>query len=190
MIPVEHELDLLEHIARGAGAVHQRDLARTAGLSLGMTNAVLKRLAQKGWLSIRKINNRNIRYIVSPAGVEQIADRSFSYFKRTLRNIVEYREGIEQFVRETRSHGYAGVVLVGGSDLDFIVEHACRENGMKFICDHSIAASAAHGERGLFLLYSESYLPDRNPDAVPHASAFLHKILRITPSGRSVIRGG
>jgi len=32
------------------------------GLSLGMTNAILKRLAAKGWITVRKVNNRNIRY--------------------------------------------------------------------------------------------------------------------------------
>ena len=90
MESTEHELDLLEHIAKRADTVHQRDLARIAGLSLGMTNAIVKRLVQKGWLTIRKVNNRNIRYAVSPAGIEQITQRSYGYFKRTIKNIVYY----------------------------------------------------------------------------------------------------
>jgi len=36
------------------------------GLSLAMTNAILRRLVKKGWLKIKKVNNRNMQYIVSP----------------------------------------------------------------------------------------------------------------------------
>ena len=61
--------------------MHQRDLARIVGLSLGMTNAILKRL-------VKKVNNRNIQYIVSPKGINEITRRSYRYFKRTIKNVV------------------------------------------------------------------------------------------------------
>ena len=58
--------------------INQRDLAEIAGLSLGMTNSILKRLVHKGLLSINKVNNRNIRYLVTPSGLEAISSRSYS----------------------------------------------------------------------------------------------------------------
>ena len=126
----ERELDLLESIHQASRPPHQRDLARAIGLSLGMTNAILKRMARKGWLSIRKINNRNIQYIVSPQGLEAIARRSYSYLRRTIGNVVRYRETIEGLVRHASLTGSRVVVLVGESDLDFIVEHACARAGL------------------------------------------------------------
>ena len=43
--------------------VRQRDLSQQViGMSLDMTNAILKRLVLKGYLSVRKVNNRNIAY--------------------------------------------------------------------------------------------------------------------------------
>jgi DNA-binding MarR family transcriptional regulator len=68
--------------------VRQRDLAKIAGLSLGMTNAILKRLALKGLLTIKRVNNRNIHYIVTPTGIEAITRKSYRYFKRTIKNVV------------------------------------------------------------------------------------------------------
>lgn len=150
----DRELAILERIYEHPDEVHQRDLARIVGLSLGMTNAILKRLAQKGFLKIRKVNNRNIRYIVSPEGVDAIAHRSYHYFKRTIKNVVYYRRAIESLVRKIRDDGYEGLVLVGASDLDFIVEHACTTAGLRYIRDDAEITDK------VFELYSEHYIPD------------------------------
>jgi len=155
MEATEQELKILESIYKNQEQVHQRDLARIVGLSLGMTNAILKRLVKKGWLKIRKVNNRNIQYIVSPRGVEEISRRSYRYFKRTIKNVVYYKEAISELVRGIKKRGYKGVVLVGQSDLDFIVEHFCGKYGLRWITDE-----AEEGKEGVFYLYSENYLPD------------------------------
>lgn len=150
----EKEIEILENIYARADRVHQRDLAEIVGLSLGMTNAILKRLVQKGLLKIRKINNRNIRYIVSAKGVEAITKRSYLFFKRTIKNVVNYRQKIESLVREAKRNGVTGILLIGPSDLDFIVEHACGVIGVKFVTEEENFSGK------LFRLYSERYIPD------------------------------
>ena len=64
METTEHELEILENIYKHKEQIHKRDLAQIVGLSLGMINAILKRLVKKGWLKIKKVNNRNIQYIL------------------------------------------------------------------------------------------------------------------------------
>ncbi len=160
MSSTEHEIDLLEHIARNADSVHQRDLARVVGLSLGMTNAIVKRLVQRGWLTIRKVNNRNIRYAVSPAGIEQITRRSYQFLKRTIRNIADYKVAIDGFVRDLKAKGFTGLVLSGPSDLDVVVEHFCRVHGLSLLRDEASFEAAMDGKTGMYLLYSESFIPD------------------------------
>ena len=105
MAAAERELEVLESIYHNGARVRQRDLARVAGLSLGMTNAILKRLAHKGWLVIRKVNNRNILYAVTPAGSDEIARRSYRYFKRTIKNVVDYKDAIERLVADAQAEG-------------------------------------------------------------------------------------
>jgi DNA-binding MarR family transcriptional regulator len=182
-LAVDKEVTILSHIA-GSDQVRQRDLSHVIGMSLGMTNAILKRLVHKGYLTVRKVNNRNIAYAVTPAGVDAIAKRSYRYFKRTIRNIVYYREAIEAFVHDLKSRGYQGIAFAGASDLDFIVEHACEICGMRYLRDDTSieAARAASGE--LYLLYSESYIPGEEEKGTRLAAAFLQEVVSGTERGR------
>ena len=50
----EKELKILEKIHNNEDSIRQRDLAKIAGLSLGMTNSILKRLMDKGFLTVQK----------------------------------------------------------------------------------------------------------------------------------------
>lgn len=170
MINTEKELQILENIHKNASVIRQRDLAAIADLSLGMTNAILNRLAKKGWITIRKINNRNIRYAVTPKGMEVLTRKSYQYFKRTIKNVVYYREAIEEVVCQARADGYGGLVLVGNSDLDFIVEHACRRTGVEYLRD----TTTFDGK--IFFLYSESYIPDEEEERNRDDILFLQKV--------------
>jgi DNA-binding MarR family transcriptional regulator len=150
----DRELQVLEHIAV-AQNVRQRDIAQIIGMSLGMTNAILKRLARKGFITMRKVNNRNIMYAVSAAGFEQIARRSYRYFRRTIRNVVVYKKTIESLVLLVASQGFTELTVVDESDLDFIIEHACRHAGIRFTRVAAIKRATADS----FILYSERHEP-------------------------------
>ena len=174
-LAVDNEIAILSHIARSE-RVRQRDLSHVIGMSLGMTNAILKRLVHKGYLTIRKINNRNIAYAVTPMGVEAMAKRSYRYFKRTIKNIVYYREATEAFVQDTKSRGYQGIAFAGVSDLDFVVEHACETCGIRYLRDDASIDAARAGSDELFLLYSESYIPAEEEKRTLPAAACLQEV--------------
>ncbi len=161
MISSEKELELLEAIYTRE-EVHQRDLANVLGISLGMTNSILKRLVKKGLLTIQKVNNRNIMYAVSPDGIDAIARRSFRYFKRTIKNVVFYRQKIEDIVGTARAAGNREVVLVGGSDLDFIVEHACFKHSLRFS-----KARSFDPRPGVFYIFSENLKEAQTAEVAP-----------------------
>ena len=76
MTSSEKEITILNHIHTNPQHVNQRDLAKITGLSLGMTNSIVKRLAQKGLLTIKRVNNRNIHYLVTPSGIEILTRKS------------------------------------------------------------------------------------------------------------------
>ena len=156
----EKELQLLESIYISEKQISQRDLAAIIGLSLGMTNAIVKRLAHKGLLTIKKVNNRNIMYIVSPKGVEVITKRSYRFFRRTIKNVVYFRHIIEELVKEIKRRNFDGLLIIGVSDLDFIVEHACRRMNIEFVRNEEQFSGQ------LFYLYSESYIPDEEENRI------------------------
>ena len=155
MYTSDKEAIILEHIYYN-DSLKQRELADKAGISLGMTNAILKRLIEKGWLMTKRLNSRNISYIVSPAGLEEIFKRGYRYFKRTIDDIRLYKDRIEQLVSEAATAGYKRVVLVGNSDLDFLVEYACGKAGIEY----RKAESKAEGSKDVYCIYGEHYKPE------------------------------
>ena len=148
----EKELSILEKIHKSKDSIKQRDLAKIAGLSLGMTNTILKRLVEKGLITIKKVNNRNIVYAVSPKGIEEISARSYKFFKRTIKNVVVYKEAIEAIIKDTKEKGFTKIFLAGKSDMDFIVEHMCSKNQIQY-CNGEMSDM---DEPGVFVIYSES----------------------------------
>lgn len=139
------ELAILENIyasQRRERPLTQRELAEATGLSLGMTNALLKRFAEKGWVMLKRLNARSIQYALSPDGVSEIARRSYRYFRRTARSAAMYRDILESFAMSLKRKGAHRVVLAGASDLDFILEYACERHGLTFV-KGSDAAKAA-----------------------------------------------
>jgi len=133
---VDTEYTILENIydsGEQKSILRQRDLALKTGVSLGMTNAILRRLAQKGWITIKKLNSRNIQYAVTLDGINEIIHRSYNYFKRTIEMTVYYKEIINRIIRQAKQKNISAVILVGASDLDFIIEYACTCSGISFL---------------------------------------------------------
>jgi DNA-binding MarR family transcriptional regulator len=134
--PAESEYLILESIYDSSSRktpLRQRDLAHIAGTSLGMTNSILKRLAQKGWISVKKINSRNFHYAVTLEGINEIVRRGYGYFKRTIKNVVYYKESLDELIRQAKRREISAAILVGMSDLDFIIEHLCHCYGLSFL---------------------------------------------------------
>jgi predicted transcriptional regulator len=130
-------LKVIEDLERDAlassSAPSQRDFARALNLSVGMTNAIITRLVGKGWLVMNRINGRNLSYALTPDGTRELARRSYRYLRRTIGNVVRWKDAIDRVVLRGKEAGCDRVLLIGDSDLDFIVEHAAGRHGMVFV---------------------------------------------------------
>jgi predicted transcriptional regulator len=165
---VEYEIDILDRINKNKDNIRQRDISKWFGISLGMTNVILKRLVNKGLLKIQKVNNRNIKYLVSPKGIEAIAKRSFNYFKNTVKSVVNYKEFISDLLGNIKKNGYTGISLIGSSDIDFIIEYICSKSELKF---------SREIKQDFFIIYSEDYIPDENSNIDQYNSIALREIV-------------
>jgi hypothetical protein len=112
--------------------VSQRSIAQALGMSVGLTNAILKRLTEKGFLMMRRINTHNVHYLVTPAGIDQISRRSYLYLRRTIGHVVRYKERLREFCHAQRERGVREIVLIGESDLAFILEWCAEKEGLGF----------------------------------------------------------
>jgi DNA-binding MarR family transcriptional regulator len=168
MNKADTELSIMESIATASTSseLTQREIARSSGLSLGMTNALLKRLAERGWIKLNRISTRTIRYALSPEGVAEIARRSAAYFKRSARNAEVYRERLEGFVLGRLNEGVGTIILVGSSELDFLLEFICERHGIVFMKSADLARSRLFAKRpGVLLVLADKAIERAEPSA-------------------------
>ena len=136
MSPSDTELQLLETIYSKQGvsaAISQRDLAGASGLSLGMTNALLRRFIERGWVKLTHFSGRRLKYILTPEGAEEVLRRSLSYFTRAVRSASLYRDKIDAYVLGLSKTGFRTLVLEGPAELDFLFDYSCARHGLDFI---------------------------------------------------------
>jgi DNA-binding MarR family transcriptional regulator len=153
------ELNVLQSIYEaelGSSKLTQREVARSASLSLGMTNALLRRLAERGWIKLTRASTRSVSYALTPEGVKEVARRTARFFRRAAQNADLYRERLERFLIATKQEGASTVVLSGESEMDFILDYLCERHGLVFVksADPERARSLAR-RAGVVLLVSE-----------------------------------
>jgi len=130
------ELQLLETIYSKQDdqlPTSQRDLAGAAGLSLGMTNALLRRFIERGWIKLLHLSGRSLRYILTAEGSEEVLRRSIAYFSRATRSAALYRKKIDDFIRELAKDGFSTIVLEGSEELDFLFDYSSERHGLEFV---------------------------------------------------------
>jgi DNA-binding MarR family transcriptional regulator len=162
----DKEISLLEVLKTRPDA-GQRDMAEAIGLSLGMTNLLLKDLSAKGWMLMRKLNTRKVQYVLTPEGIKELSRRSYRYLKKSIRNVAECRVQLEALVLEAKSKTRLGLLLVGASELDFVLDHLCRQHGLPFQ-----TAPEAQAAEGWFVVHGEN-----EPALTPNVLEYMEPIL-------------
>lgn len=72
------EYDLIRVLSRRPEG-SQRAISRELGLSLGMTNILINRLARKGLLKVQRLDWNRTRYFLTLKGASEKARKSYSY---------------------------------------------------------------------------------------------------------------
>jgi DNA-binding MarR family transcriptional regulator len=129
--PNDKEISLLE-VLKNRPDAGQRDMAEAIGLSLGMTNLLLKDLSARGWMLMRKLSARKVQYVLTPEGVKELSRRSYRFLKKSIRNVADCRVQLEALVVHAKQTGATGIQLMGSSDLDFVLDYLCRQHELGF----------------------------------------------------------
>ena len=112
---VEQDLRILEHIEQDPD-ITQADLARRLGVAVGSVNWYLKRLVSKGYIKVRQMQRRRLRYLITPQGVAEKARLTASFMQVSMRLYRETREAAKRHLTEIRQAGYDKVRIEGDND--------------------------------------------------------------------------
>ena len=83
----------------------QRDIAYKTGISLGLINTLLKECDEKGLVEIKRLNSRNIKYILTPKGIKKITKTTIDYVKESYKEIKQIETKIKELALENIQEG-------------------------------------------------------------------------------------
>ncbi len=136
-------LRLLEAIDRQRSP-SQRDLARVLGVSLGLVNSFVRRLAKKGYFKITHLPRNRIRYILTPKGAAEKSRLTYAYIQLSYQFYRDARRKIKTLFKQLHEQNTRSVAFFGTGDLAEIAYLCLQETGLRFvgICDTVIRNKA------------------------------------------------
>jgi len=125
-------LKLLEALDN-AEAPSQRDLATSLGISLGLVNAFIKRLARKGYFKITHLPRNRIAYILTPTGAAEKTRLTCEYVRFSLNFYKATRERVQMTYRMLVDKGVRRVGFYGVSELAEIAYLLIQNTSLKLV---------------------------------------------------------
>ena len=104
------ELQALEELTTNSN-VTQRHLAEKLEVALGLTNLMIRRFVNKGYVKIVNIQKNRIRYLITPKGIAEKTRLTYEYLEYSL---FLYRK-VQAVLKET----FGRVAQAGGRDVVF-----------------------------------------------------------------------
>jgi len=126
----QRTLNLFE-LVESRPSFNQRQLAQELDISLGLANAYLRTVLNKGWIRARQVKARRWLYFLTPQGALEKSRLSLSYLHRTLDSFRELRCKADAMLAELVEEGVTGVHLLGEGDWADIVQLCLPAHGIR-----------------------------------------------------------
>lgn len=126
----DRDLVILEHIEQDPDAT-QASLAAQLGVAVGTINWHIKRLIEKGYVKVRRVERRKLRYIITSEGIALRARLTIDYIQNSFRLYRLVRERVLAALDQVEQTGQHSVRLQGDGDVAEICRLTCLERGMR-----------------------------------------------------------
>lgn len=129
---IQTELDLIAALEKGE-VVSQSALSKRLSVSVGLVNALLRRVIRKGLVKARKAPLGRWAYYLTPKGLAEKSRLVAKYLEASLGFFRRAREEYGQIFVALRRAGVDRVVLVGRGELAEIALLAAREHEVPIV---------------------------------------------------------
>ncbi len=127
------ELEILEKIEND-GHLTQRDLSREVGIALGLVNHLLKKMVKKGWVKIKNVDARRIRYLITPEGAKEKSSLLYKRVETTIHFYLEAKKVIKEKVDQLKNDGVKSVSIYGINHIAEVLFIVLKELGLRLDC--------------------------------------------------------
>lgn len=127
----EKENIILSQLDVGTHPVSQRAIAQRTGFSVGLVNAIIKKLVLTGYVKISNVNRRQMRYLLTPDGFMEKTRQSCAYVLRVTKQYYQIQTCVRNVLDQLEVEGYTNLFLQGEGKLRSLVETMVREELIK-----------------------------------------------------------
>ena len=120
------ELLLLSEV-EGKPEATQRELSQQVGIALGLTNVMLRNLAQKGYLRATQAHWKRWLYVLTPEGFSHKIRLTVSYIHRVLDHYQNVRQTLREQLEPLALNAESRVAIYGTGDFAELVYLGLRD---------------------------------------------------------------
>ena len=120
------ELEILERLENN-GHLTQRDLSKEVGIALGLVNHLLKKMVNKGWIKIKNIDTKKIRYLITPEGAREKSSLLYKRVESTIHFYLEAKRVIKDKVIHLKNEGIENVSIYGVNHISEVLFIVLKE---------------------------------------------------------------
>ena len=142
----EREMLALEQIESNP-EITQRQLSKNIGIALGLTNVLIKKLAQKGYIKASQAGWKRWLYNLTPEGISHKVNLTHRYISRTISSYNVIKQSIRADLSLTSLHLESRIAIIGTSDFAELVYLALKNHGIEDI--QSFTTTPEEGQKFL-----------------------------------------
>lgn len=124
-----HEYRVLKEIAQDS-LVTQAAVSQRLGIAVGSVNWYIKRLIQRGWIKVSRLDRTRLQYDLTKEGMRVFSQRALLYARDSLKVYGDLRNKAKVLVGDLKSQGVEQVFVSGNDEMMDILRLTCIENGI------------------------------------------------------------
>ena len=167
--PTDHlrSLQLLEEISKDS-TVSQRKLSQRLGVALGVTNACLKKMINKGFVKVQGVNHKRIAYYLTPQGFSEKAKLTYHFLEYTIRYYSDLKKNINARLTLLSQAGHRKIICYGAGEVSEVAFIILHETDLGLLVLGIVDDDTdKHGKKLCgFMVQSPEVIPQLKPDAV------------------------
>ena len=124
------DLTLLNSIEQDPD-ISQATLADTLGVAVGTINWHLKRMIAKGYVKVKRMQRKKLRYILTAEGIALRANLTLKYIENSFSLYNLIRQRTRKVLDELRAFGLDTVRIEGDGEVAEVCQLTCLEQGIQ-----------------------------------------------------------
>jgi len=131
------DLIILEQIEQDPDTT-QAALASSLEVAVGTVNWHLKRLVEKGYIKVSRLERKKLKYIITPEGIALRARLTVDYIQNSFNLYRLVRERAVSAIEDLKARGYSQVRMEGSGEVAEICRLTCLEHNITLVEDGTV----------------------------------------------------